>query len=95
MPVPIVGKVIQNVLTSPNVPDNNGEASNIVDVVHNLACGVCRVAEAITANASPGPDALGGSVSSLTEAVMGVTGGLCEIAEAIDKLADAVNAGHG
>ena len=49
-----------------------------------------KLANAVTASASPGRDAAGGHVGSLTEAVMGNTAGLVRIADAINNLADAV-----
>lgn len=78
--------------TSPNVPDSNGEAANVVDALAGAGLNIGRmIAHSITPrDASPGKDAAGGDVSSLTESVMGVTAGLCKIADAIERLAEAV-----
>lgn len=82
-------------LQSPNVPDSNLEAANVVDVIagagHNVTNGLRAVASAITpADCMGGHDETGGTITSLTESVMGMTAGLCRIASAIESLADAI-----
>lgn len=86
-----VPEAIRAALISPNVPDDNLEPANIVDVVNRLSRMTLHVADAITARAAAnGSDAMGGTVGSLTEAVMGITAGLAKVAEAIHDLAEAV-----
>lgn len=83
-------QAIRDTFTSANVPDDNLEPANLVDVGCFIARAADRVAAAITPRAAAGKDANGGHVESLTEAVMGITGGLHLVAEAIRELADAV-----
>ena len=78
-------QALQQTLISPNVADSNLEAANVVDVVHQVACGCSAIANAIAPS-----DRFGGDISSLTEAVMGLANGAAAIATAIDHLASAV-----
>lgn len=85
-----IDKEIREALHSPNVPDSNGEAANVVDVINFVASGLRSVAKSITPNVPGSEDATGCHVESLTEAVMGLTAGSMAIAEAINDLANAV-----
>lgn len=84
-----IASAIKYVFVSPNVCDSNGEPANLVDMVQAVSMRLGAVARAITAEASPGPDAIGGTVMSLTEAVMGMTAGLVAVASSISELASA------
>lgn len=86
-------QAIRDTFTSANVPNDNLEPANLVDVVCYVARSADRIATAITPRAAAGKDANGGHVESLTEAVMGMTAGLVAIAQAINELASAVREG--
>ena len=83
-------QAIRDTFRSPNVPDQNLEPANLVDVGAYIAQAANRIATAITAPGAPGRDARDGHVASLTEAVTGVTAGLQAIADAIHHLATAI-----
>ena len=59
-----------------------------------ITAAAARIGSAITAEATPGPDAAGGCIASLTEAVMGITAGLFRVAEALDGIAEAIRDGQ-
>lgn len=40
-------EAMHHVLVSPNVPDENGEPANLVDVGHEVALGLHQIAQAI------------------------------------------------
>lgn len=65
------------------------------DASETIAFMAKRIGNAISADNSPGHDAVGGTVGCLTSSVMGVTAGLVRIAEAIDNLAEAVRESNG
>lgn len=83
-----IASAIRDVFRQPF--DHGNEPQTITEAVGYLRNGLNRIANAITADAMPGPDETGGQVSSLTEAIMGTTAGLCKIADAISDLAGAI-----
>jgi len=79
-------KGLEDVFTSINVSDSNGEIANVVDTLHTVGVGAHHIARAITPNGMTGQDASGGTVGSLTEAIMGVAAGLASVADAINHI---------
>jgi len=47
-----ISKAIEAALISPNVPDDNDEAANVVDVINRLAVAMERLAVAIEARSN-------------------------------------------
>ncbi len=79
---------LQDLFSSPNVPDSNLEPANLVDVVDSLSRSTRTIAGALCASDSRGGhDVAGGYVTCVSSALMGVTSGLFEIAAAVDRLA--------
>lgn len=78
---------ILRVFESANVSDANLEAANVVDVIHQLACEISKIAHAIDhkPHAIPYRHRDGAVVGCLLEAVIFVGEGLHAIADSISN----------
>lgn len=83
-------EAIQRTLQSPNVADKNLEASNVVDVLDDLAMAAHRIAYALEGPVVPNDDAYGNRVRSVVDAVYSVSAALTHIGDSIKELAESV-----